>query len=346
MDLYILDSSLNEIAIIDSYASLIWTKRYYSPGDFELYVPADKNLLESLKMGYFIKREDDNSVMVIEAIQIKTDVENGNYFTITGKSLESIIGRRIFITQTQLNGTIAEVVHQAIYDNIIVNEPPLNSNRKIQNFIIGEMCEASEQINQQASYENVAEWLEELCQAYGYGWRVILNDDNKMEFQLYKGNETEVIFSNEFDNLITSEYVISKENYKTYASVLGEGEGKARKRWNVDITHDEHINRYELYVDARDISSNDGEISISEYNQLLNERGYEKLKEHSITQAFSGEIDPSGVYKYKDDYDLGDVVTVETDYGISSRPRIIEIVENWDETGYKVIPTFEEMEVE
>ena len=103
MDLYILDSSLNEIAVIDNYTSLIWTRRYYSPGDFELYIAADKSLFEYLKIGSFIKREDDNSVMVIETIQIKTDVENGDYFTITGRSLESIIERRIFIFQTNLN---------------------------------------------------------------------------------------------------------------------------------------------------------------------------------------------------------------------------------------------------
>lgn len=346
MDLYVLNSSLNEIAIIDNYASLIWTKRYYSPGDFELYIPANKDLLTYLQMGNFIKREDDDSVMIIETIQIKTDVENGDYFTITGKSLESIVARRIFIRQTHLNGTIAQVIYQALYDNLIVVDLPNISNRTIRNFIIGEMCETTETITQQLSYENIADWLEATCRAYGYGWRIIINSNNKMEFQLYKGCETEVIFSDEFDNLLTTEYVISKENYKTYAKVLGEGEGSARKVCNVDITNSEGLDRFELYVDARDVSSNDGEISWNDYNKILKERGYEKLKEHSITRVFSGEVEPNTTYKYKDDYSLGDIVTVETSYGISTHPRIIEIIENWDETGYKVVPTFEEMEVE
>lgn len=346
MDLYVLNLSLNEIAIIDNYASLIWTKRYYSPGDFELYIPANKDLLTYLQMGNFIKREDDDTVMIIETIQIKTDVENGDYFTITGKSLESIAARRIFIGQAQLSGTIAQVIYQALYDNLIVVDLPNMSNRTIRNFIIGEMCETTETITQQVSYENIADWLEAICRAYGYGWRIIINSNNKMEFQLYKGCETEVVFSDEFDNLITTEYVISKENYKTYASVLGEGEGLDRKRWNVDITHDEGLDRFELYVDARDISSNNGTISITDYNKLLKERGYEKLKEHSVTRAFSGEVEPNTTYKYKDDYNLGDIVTVQTSYGISTHPRIVEIIENWDETGYKLVPTFEEMEVE
>lgn len=346
MDLYILDSSFTPIGVIDNFASLIWTKRYYSPGDFELYIPANKNLLEYLQMGYFIAREDDSSVMIIETIQIKTDTENGDYFTVTGKSLENIIARRIFIRQTQLSGTIAQVIYQALYDNLIVVDPPSISNRTIPNFIIGEMCETSETITQQVTGDNIADWLEKLCRAYGYGWRIIINSNNKIEFQLYAGNSTEVIFSDEFDNLLTTEYVISKENYKTFAVVAGEGEGSARKRWNIDLTHDTGLDRFELYIDARDVSSNNGEISTSDYDNLLKERGYEKLKEHSITQAFSGEVEPSTTYKYKDDYNLGDIVTVETSYGISTHPRIVEIIENWDETGYKVVPTFEEMEVE
>lgn len=346
MDLYILDSSLAPIAVIDSYASLIWTKRYYSPGDFELYLPADKNLLECLRMGNFIVREDDSSAMIIETIQIKTDAENGDYFTITGKSLESIIARRIFVIQTSLSGTIADVVRTAIYNNFIIVEPPATSNRTIPNFVIGEICETSETITQQVTGDNVADWLETLCRAYGYGWRIIINSNNKMEFQLYSGSNTEVIFSDEFDNLLTTEYIISKENYKTFAVVAGEGEGSARKHYNVGIGPNEGLDRYELYVDARDISSNNGEIAWSDYSQLLTERGYEKLKEHSITQAFSGEVEPSTTYKYKDDYNLGDIVTIETLYGISAHPRIVEIIENWDETGYKVVPTFEEMEVE
>lgn len=346
MDLYILDSEFSPIAIIDSYASLIWTKRYYSPGDFELYISANKKLLEYLKMGYYIKREDDDCVMIIETFQIKTDVENEDYFIISGRSLESIIARRIFIAQTQLSGTISDVIQTALYDNFIIVEPPVTSNRQIKNFVIGEMYETPEIITQQVIGDNIAEWLETLCKAYGYGWRVILNASSKIEFQLYKGDETEVIFSDEFDNLLTTEYIISKESYKTFAVVAGEGEGSYRKRWNIDVTHDENIDRYELYIDARDISSNEGEIDAQDYNELLKERGYEKLKEHAITQAFSGEVDPSGVYKYKDDYNLGDVITVKTSYGISARPRIVEIIENWDETGYKIIPTFEEMEPE
>lgn len=345
MDLYILDSSFTPIAVIDNFASLIWTKRYYSPGDFELYVPADKNLLSYLQMGNFIKREDDDIVMIVESIRIKTDVENGDFFTITGRSLESIIGRRIFRQQSRFSGTIAEIVQAAITDNFINS---VIRDRNINNFIIGTMYDTPETTELQVTGDNLATWLEALCRAYSYGWKVIINNNNKIEFQLYAGNNTEVIFSDEFDNLLTTEYLINRENYKNHAYIFGEGEGSERKVTTAVINGDDFqgLDRYELYVDARDVSSNNGQIYHIDYTKMLVQRGYEKLKEHSITQAFSGEIEPNTTYKYKVDYNLGDIVTVQTSYGISTHPRIVEIIENWDETGYKIVPTFEEMEVE
>ena len=65
MDIYVLNKNLETVAIIDTYKSLIWTKRYYTYGDFELYVPADKELLNYLKEDYLLVRDDDDSVMII-----------------------------------------------------------------------------------------------------------------------------------------------------------------------------------------------------------------------------------------------------------------------------------------
>ena len=46
-------------------------------------------------------------------------------------------------------------------------------------------------------------------------------------------------------------------------------------------------------------------------------------------------------FVYKTDYNLGDVVTVENEYGISVGARIVEVVEVDDDNGYSVQPKFE-----
>ena len=95
MVLYILNQTFQRVAVIDQYSSIIWTRRYWDVGDFELYVPADPDLLQYLQIGFYVFREDCESTMMIEHIEIKTDAENGNYFIISGRGVENILSYRV-----------------------------------------------------------------------------------------------------------------------------------------------------------------------------------------------------------------------------------------------------------
>ena len=75
MELLILNKLFQPVSILEGYTSLIWTKRYYGYGDFELYIAADSALLDVLQKDFFITRSDDESVMIIEKIEIKTDIK-------------------------------------------------------------------------------------------------------------------------------------------------------------------------------------------------------------------------------------------------------------------------------
>lgn len=77
------------------------------------------------------------------------------------------------------------------------------------------------------------------------------------------------------------------------------------------------------------------------YMPYLLERGYEKMAEFGYVTSFEGTIEPNTTFAYKVDYDLGDLVTVENEYGISASVRISEVVEVWDDNGYSVEPKFE-----
>ena len=59
MDIYVLNSNFEKIGVIDAYQSVIWTTRYFTPGDFEVYIPADKDLLNLLQVDYMLVRDKD-----------------------------------------------------------------------------------------------------------------------------------------------------------------------------------------------------------------------------------------------------------------------------------------------
>lgn len=80
------------------------------------------------------------------------------------------------------------------------------------------------------------------------------------------------------------------------------------------------------------------------YMVYLINRGMEKLSEYGEKTTFEGVVIPDITFVYKRDYFLGDIVTVESEYGISARVRIVEVIEVVDENGYKVEPKFEYME--
>lgn len=345
MNFYLLDNELNKIMIIELYRSFIWTNRYYTAGDFELYAPLTTELLNGLQRNYFIVRDDDlTQCMIISNIKITTSIENGNYIIVTGKSLKSILNRRIIWSQTVLNGEVETEIRKLVTQNAI---SPSISARALPRLVLGDEIGFDVAINAQYTGDNLGDTISAICQTHRIGYDVKLDLDNKQfVFVLYQGVDRtssqtvvpRVVFSNDFDNLLTTDYVFDSSKYKNVALVAGEGEGTARKR--MAVGNATGFERYELYVDARDISSNDGAIQPAEYNDLLTARGSEKLAESAINENITGEVETTTTYKLGVDFFLGDQVEVVNAYGMVMAPRITEIIECSDENGYTCVPTF------
>jgi hypothetical protein len=352
MDIYVLNDNFERVGIIDNYTSLIWNTRYYTPGDFELYVAADNRILELINNNTYLVRDKDmqgeeyRNVMIIDKpnIDLQTDVENGDYLTVTGKCLKSIVARRVVIHQTIMSGNITDCVNRLLSENII---NPTDTKRKINNFTFDTSNTFNVSLSMQATGDNLAELFTEMLQNYGIGWDVYIKN-GKFVFYLYKGvdrsadqsENPRVVFSYEFDNLLTSDYKEDVSTYANVAIVAGEGEGVERKKYETGDSSATGLNRFEVFVDARDMSTNEGEISTSDYNIMLAEKGNETLSELQKVITFEGEIDATRNYVLNRDFYLGDMVQVINEYGISKSTRIIEIIEADDENGESIIPTF------
>jgi hypothetical protein len=352
MNIWVLNSAFQRVGIIDSYTSLIWTTRYYEPGDFELYIGADRNILKLIQENDYLVREQDmtdneyRNVMVIDKpnIEINTNIETGDYLIVTGKCLKSIVGRRVVINQTVMNGKLESCINRLLMENII---NPVDAKRKINNFTFDNTTNFNLTLTMQATGDNLAELITQICKNYNLGWDVCIKN-NKFVFYLYKGIDRSaeqninpvVMFSYEFDNILTSDYNEDMSNYANVAIVAGEGEGINRKKYETGDTTASGLNRFETFVDARDMSTNEGGVSDAEYNTMLAEKGDEKLAELQKIVSFEGEIDATKQYVLNKDFYMGDIVQVVNEYGVSKATRIIEIIEADDENETSVIPTF------
>lgn len=350
MELYILNKDFEIIDFIDTFKSLEWVKRYYETGDFVLNCIADNNIVNSLVNGYYLAREDDDRLMIIEKRNLTTAAETGNVIACFGRSVEAILERRIVWNQTnsKTNETAESFIRRLIDENAI---NPADPKRKILNLRLGALKGFKETIDKQVTGDNLLTAVIEICKLYDYGFKITMNDEGYLVFDLYRGENRSysqdinsyVVFSDEYDNIINTDYEYDESSFKNTALIGGEGEGTDRKYQS--IGNSEGMERYEMFVDAKDISSNNGEINLNEYNKLLIERGEEKLAENKEIEKYSGEVETTLTYKYKEDYELGDTVQIVDKYGIEAAPRILEIIESENENGYRVVPTFGTWEV-
>lgn len=345
MEIFIYDNQFNNVAMLEG-ASVIWATRYYSIGDFELYLPFSHEKLELLQIGYYVEKTGTDQLGIIENINISYDEENGTFLKVTGRLAEGILARRIIWEQTRLIGLIESQLRKLITENAI--SPSIN-DRKITEIALGTLNGFKTYIKAQFTGTNLATAIEKVCQASGYGWKLKFDKtDKKLKFEIYSGtdrsygqtstNNPYVVFSDKYDNLNSSVYDINTANEYNVAKIAGEGEGTARK--TAVYGSGSGLYRKEIFVDAKDISSNEGEISEEEYTAQLMERGAESLVD--ITELFSGEIIVNtNQYQYKTDFDIGDIVTIENkEWNLSINSRIIEIIESEDEAGYKLTLTF------
>ena len=353
MDIYVLNKNLEIVGVVDTYISVIWTSRYYTSGDFELYVSATSDMLALLQTNFYLVRDKDinedemQNVMIIKNIDLTTDPEDGNQLAVTGKSISSIVGQRVVASQTVLSGQFKSIVHLLLAENIVY---PSLAARGISNFEFENVSGFDDNLDLQVSGDNLEEYFAALFEKYEYGWDVYIKD-GKFIFTMYKGADRSynqsvnphIVFSNEFDNLLNTDYQYLTEEFKNVAIVAGEGDGASRIKQVVGTATG--INRFETWVDAQGVSTNEGNITNADYMAMLTDKGTEALTEYVNNELFDGETDVTTQYVLNRDFFLGDVVQVENDFGISATARILEIIESEDDSGTAVIPTFSAMEI-
>lgn len=347
IDLWIYSEDFAALAVIDTYNSLIWANRFRQCGDFEIYVSMSTEMADVLQVGRWVVRPDDDMVGIIEKVESGTDEENGDYLLATGRCLRQILGRRIIWEQTTITGKAEDGLRKLVSDALI---SPADPARKYAPLVLAAAHGYPETVDAQYTGDDLLETVEALCAAKNYGFKMTLDTAaRQIPLDFYKGMDRSmsqfenprVIFSEDNDNLRATTYTKDTASYKTVALVMGEGEGADRRRVIVGRSTDqEGLHRRELYVDARDLSTNEGEISDTEYNAQLAERGNTGLSEAPIVESMEGTIEPMQMYAYKQDYFLGDIVTVVNKYGIAVDTQVLEVVEVWDEDGYTCTPTF------
>lgn len=355
----------NIIGIVDTAISVIWHSVYFGVGDFEIHTKATPDAITLLKAGRYVTRPDTNDVGIIEKIYLPENLDEGATITASGRFVKSILDRRLIYNLTGnsnkatiLRGNVENAVREVVKDNAIACA--FDSNRNITLLALGASANIPLQIvdangnaaEKQVSYENLLTYTDGVLEEYGIAAKCILQDGVFL-YTVYSGidrsinnsdGNAPVIFSKEFDNLISSEYTYDETTEKNVALIGGEGEGIARF-CSLLAKSESGLQRREMFIDASSISKKykdesdvEQTYTDAQYKTMLDAKGKQDIAPRVKTETFDGVIDASnGNYIYGRDFTLGDIVTVRNDgIGIYANVRIREALEYQDVNGYTV----------
>lgn len=337
---YVLDRNYETTAVIDAFGSFVWTERFNSSGDFIMTMPVTENLLPAIRVNHYLSIAESNQYMVIEAVSLITDVTDGDQIQISGRTLDSILDRRIVWGEYEkkTETPIVDIIRELLNANVI---SPSDSKRKIPNFTFVEPTD--EKFKEMKSVvsldrDNLFEVIQSLCKEHSVGFRVLPNGKGGFRFELYRGvdhswSQTKnpfVVFSSAYENLLSSNYLQSDKEYISNAYVKGQV-------YEVEVyrkTERTGLDRREIGIDV-DLDDNEKETK-----DLLLQKAKLQMQERRMITAFGGEVDFYHQFIFGKDYVIGDIVQLQNRYGYEGRCRVTEVIRSVDENGRSLTPTF------
>ena len=345
--------------MIDNHVSAIWTDRYRSVGDFQIVVPLSSEVASLVRTGHYIRSSLSPHVMVVETLDTSSDINTVPTMRIVGRDILSLLDRRIVWGQTTINGALHTGVRKLIVENVVSPDISARKIPQIKHLTAVDPIVTSLQVEAQYTGKSVLEAILDLCNTGDIGARMLCpsnsTEDGSFEFQLYAGVDRSyaqlenpwVIYSPDFENLLSSGTYISTERLKNVSLVGGEGEGADRKYVVAGKSSASGLSRREMFTDAREITSKVGLVQITqtEYRAQLKQKGKKELAQRVKISTFDGEADATVVYKYGRDFAMGDIVQLEDDLGSMKPVRVVEYIQTASvEQGFLAYPSFTSLE--
>ena len=356
MQLNIFDLDFNFLGICEEINNIEWIRDFYRSTDFILDAKMNSHNVELLQKNRIIIKDNDFSdPVLIEHRQLEESDDGDELLVVSGKSLATVIlDSRITIDRQIEKGTVDKVLENLLLQQ--TNNSP-DKKRHFPNLVIDTSTkDGFSNIEHNSLYKSLYEDFEEICMTEQCGYKIIFDPHVKQFiFKVYKGNDlsSSVLFSIDFDNLKNQTYTDSINNYYNVAVVAGQGEDADRDKIVVNDEDYSGFERREIFIDARDIEQDKKKGTDEEGNEidipikngenaikLLTNRGYEKLAEVAPIHSFDAQLIENN-YKYKIDFDLGDLVTVRNkNWNVEFTQRITKIVESCDEYGRNITVSF------
>lgn len=326
----ILDIDFNLKGEVDDYESLKFTRRFYRSGEFELDIAIGKQDVDQLQKERIIMiNNQTHKTGIIMHRQITTGDDGIERLMVRGPTLGGILDRRITVTEDydRVRGKAETVMKHYVW-NHLVNSP--YADRNIPFMTVAPDQQRGIETPWQTRFEPLDVVMEEIAKWCDIGWLVHLDVPNKKwVFDVIEGRDLTVnqsalppvIFSHEFDNIQSQEFVDSDLQYKNVGYAGGPGDEYDRLIQVVGSASG--LDRREVFLDC---SSAEDAIELAEL-------GEQALAEQSRITTYNGRVLDTHSFQYEKDWDLGDRVTIQNKkWGLILNSRVTEVTEIYEPT--------------
>lgn len=316
---------------------MTWIRRWHEPGEFELTIPHRTGIeYDSILCRCAINGAREAGV--VRGCVIEASDKNGDVMKLTGPLLAGYAQQRIVWGMQTITGTPETVMKELAYRN-------MGAGADAARQFAGLTIEADQGLSGASiDYQNtdvpLNEELDRLSKDSGLGYDIVVGTG--MVFRVLEGLDRtsgqsanpRAVFSIENKSLMTAEFEkngtkhtnVAKISSELYTEVFGTATG---------------YERYETFVKPSGIEKDEEGNDNSEAVQrtLMLQQGEQKLT--PMTLCFTCRVDPEGNLKYRENYDLGDIVTCAVKrWGVSLDARITEIKEIYTVSGLGLEITF------
>ncbi len=324
---------------------------YYDIGQFEIYAPATAANLTALQKGNFAKIPQKPYLWFITSIEYSFNADGARMVSAKGYEAKWLLKKRAILSPLALPSELGAAVYALVNGAIGQGAGEV---RKVKNFQTTNTALGVTISETQATRGELAEFVNTLLKTYGCGSRVTYSGGN-IVFSAFAGADKSdtVIFSQSFDNLISSTFFTSDDEKKNYCQVVSTQsttengvttteesvvEYPAAAQQATGIDRDEMTlasNISTKYIDGNG-QEQETPFGSALYKGWQTEEGKNTLAEHITAIDFEGEIDlaHSG-YVFGVDFFLGDQVAIRDEYfGISAKARVTKYTFKQDANGY------------
>ena len=331
------------LGLIESLTSMVWTRRFRTPGEMALKLPFSDTANEMLVVGNIVMKTGGNEAMEITYKNLSKDDNNMDTIEVQGKSLMQWFDRRVIVNKIDTaNLTTQGVLKKMVSENITA---PSDSKRKIACMSLYDRAAYTlDAIDYQSDdYADLLDAVENLLSTSQMGCLITTDaptNTHLIDFvqptDKTSSSSYPCVFSVDFGSLGKQSYTHSTEQYKNMAYVKGSDDDVTLI--GNDLTG---YDRREVYLT---VDEDDTAATGTKANKRKQKGNEQLASSYAVEQTFDGEVETStNSLVYGVDYDLGDRVTCQYNrWGIRVDATISEIEETYENGVQTVNVTFGE----